>query len=150
MKAKQMRAWRLLIIVLMAVTGTLPSAAANPEVRSMKIHLIIDGARLSATLEDSAPTRAFIAQLPLTLQLEDYAATEKIATLPQPLPVAGAPAGITPAPGDITFYAPWGNLAIFHAPFRYSKGLLRLGRIDGGLQALRVPGPIEVRIELAE
>lgn len=150
MKAKHVRAWRLLIIVLMAVTGTLPSAAANPEVRSMKIHLIIDGARLSATLEDSTPTRAFIAQLPLTLQLEDYAATEKIATLPQPLPVAGAPAGITPAAGDITFYAPWGNLAIFHAPFRYSKGLLRLGRIDGGLQALRVPGPTEVRIELAE
>ena len=48
----------------------------------MKIRLIINDQVLSATLEDSLPAREFIAQLPLTLQLEDYAATEKIAQLP--------------------------------------------------------------------
>jgi len=45
----------------------------------MKIRLIINDQVLSATMEDSIPAREFIAQLPLTLQLEDYAANEKIA-----------------------------------------------------------------------
>lgn len=116
----------------------------------MKIRLIIDGKTLLATLEDSIPARDFIAQLPLTLQLEDYASTEKIAQLPRRLSVSNVPEGIAPNAGDIAFYAPWGNLAIFHKPFGYSKGLVRLGRIDGGLQVLRSPGPLQARIELSE
>lgn len=120
---------------------------SNPEVHSMKIRLIINDQTLSATLEDSIPGREFAAQLPLTLQLEDYAATEKIAQLPRRLSVAGEPEGIMPEAGDIAFYAPWGNLAIFHKPFGYSKGLIRLGRIEGGLQPLRTEGPVEARIE---
>lgn len=77
----------------------------------MKIQLIINDHQLSATLEDSLPAREFIAQLPLTLQLEDYAETEKIAQLPRRLNVTCEPEGITPLAGDIAFYAPWGNLA---------------------------------------
>ncbi|QII29131.1 hypothetical protein G6052_10490 [Stenotrophomonas maltophilia] len=113
----------------------------------MKIRLIINDQTLSATLEDSIPAREFAAQLPITLQLEDYAATEKIAQLPRSLSITGEPEGITPVAGDIAFYAPWGNLAIFHRPFGYSKGLVRLGRINGGLQALRAEGPLVVRME---
>lgn len=113
----------------------------------MKIRLIINDQTLSATLEDSVPARDFAAQLPITIQLEDYAATEKIAQLPRRLNIAGEPDGITPVAGDIAFYAPWGNLAIFHRPFGYSKGLVRLGRIEGDLQALRAEGPVEARIE---
>ncbi|HDS1076168.1 TPA: hypothetical protein QDZ65_003236 [Stenotrophomonas maltophilia] len=128
-----------------AVAAT--STGANPEIHPMKIRLIINDQVLSATLEDSLPAREFIAQLPLTLQLEDYAATEKIAQLPRSLNVAGEPEGITPVAGDMAFYAPWGNLAIFHRPFGYSKGLVRLGRIQGGLQLLRKTGAVEVRIE---
>jgi len=120
---------------------------ANQESHPMKIRLIINDQVLSATLEDSLPAREFIAQLPLTLQLEDYAATEKIAQLPRSLNVEGEPEGITPVAGDMAFYAPWGNLAIFHRPFGYSKGLVRLGRIEGGLQLLRKTGAVEVRIE---
>lgn len=113
----------------------------------MKIRLVINDERLSATLEDSIPAREFAAQLPLVLQLEDHAATEKIAQLPRRLSIDGEPEGITPVAGDIAFYAPWGNLAIFHEPFRYSKGLVRLGHIEEGLQALRTEGPMEARIE---
>lgn len=113
----------------------------------MKVKVIINDKVLTATLEDSIPARDFIAQLPLTLQLEDYAATEKIAQLPRRLNVSGEPEGITPVAGDIAFYAPWGNLAIFHKPFGYSKGLVRLGRIEGGLQILRAAGPVTAHIE---
>ncbi|WP_164273572.1 cyclophilin-like fold protein [Stenotrophomonas sp. B1-1] len=113
----------------------------------MKIRVIINDQVLTGTLEESIPAREFIAQLPLTLQLEDYAATEKIAQLPRRLSVTGESEGITPVAGDIAFYAPWGNLAIFHKPFGYSKGLIRLGHIEGGLQSLRAAGPVTARIE---
>lgn len=116
----------------------------------MNIHLTVNGQVLSATLEDSAATRDFLALLPLTLDLEDYAATEKIAQLPKKLSTAGAPAGMTPSIGDITYYAPWGNLAIFYAGFRHSAGLVKLGRIDGDIQVLRTAGPLKARIEIAE
>ncbi|HCI3894513.1 TPA: hypothetical protein NO315_005733, partial [Pseudomonas aeruginosa] len=62
----------------------------------MNIRMTIDGQVLSATLVDSAAARDFLGLLPLTLDLEDYAATEKIAQLPRKLSTAGAPAGTTP------------------------------------------------------
>jgi hypothetical protein len=43
---------------------------------------------------------------PLTLTLEDYASIEKISDLPERLSTEDAPAGIDPAVGDITYYAP--------------------------------------------
>ena len=115
----------------------------------MKIRIVLGDQTIPVTLETSASARDFAALLPLALTLDDYAATEKIATLPRKLSTEGAPAGTTPAEGDFAYYAPWGNLAIFLKPFRHSPGLVRLGRIESGLDSLRAPGPIAVRIEAA-
>lgn len=64
---------------------------------------------VTGTLEDSEAARDFASLLPLSLTLEDYAATEKISDLPKPLSTSSAPAGITPKVGDLAYYAPWGN-----------------------------------------
>jgi len=82
--------------------------------------------------------------------LDDYAATKKISDLPRRLSTEGAPPGSDPAAGDIAYYAPWGNLAIFHKDFRYSSGLIILGNVDSGAEALNVPGPTRATIELIE
>lgn len=116
----------------------------------MKIRLMINGKAVIATLNDTAAAREFAAQLPLTLPLEDYAATEKIAYLPKKLATTGAPAGFDPSVGDITYYAPWGNLAIFYKDFGYAQGLIHLGRIESGLEALKAQGRVEARIERGE
>ncbi len=113
----------------------------------MKIRLTINGKAMTATLSDNATVRDFVSLLPMTLTLEDYEATEKISYLPRKLSTAGAPAGSDPSVGDITYYAPWGNLAIFYRDFGYSKGLIQLGRIDSGIEALNVPGSLKVTIE---
>lgn len=112
----------------------------------MRISIEIEGATLTATLEDSDAARDFASLLPLTLTLVDYAATEKISDLPQRLSIAGAPEGVTPRAGDLAYYAPWGNLAIFHKDFRYSSGLVRLGRLDAGIELIRRPGAVKVTI----
>jgi hypothetical protein len=115
---------------------------------SMKIRLKVGDTVLTATLIDSATTRDFISLLPLTLTLKDYAGTEKISDLPKRLSTESAPSGSDPSVGDITYYAPWGNLAIFYRDFGYSSGLVILGKIDSGIKALNVPGSVKVTIEL--
>jgi hypothetical protein len=123
---------------------------SNKEPVAMKILLKLDGQSLPATLDNSPAARDFFSLLPLTLTLEDYAATEKIAYLPRKLSIQEAPAGIDPDAGDITYYAPWGNLAIFHRDFRYSPGLVHLGRIEGNIDALRRAGKRQVTITVAD
>jgi hypothetical protein len=113
----------------------------------MKIRLTLNGKTMTATLIENATARDFLSLLPMTLTLDDYAETEKISYLSRKLSTAGAPAGSDPSVGDITYYAPWGNLAIFYRDFGYSRGLVQLGRIDSGIEALNLPGPLTATIE---
>ena len=125
------------------------SALSDTRVEPMKIEIIVDGETLTATLNDSAAARDFAAQLPLEVQLKDYHGIEKVFDPPAKLSTAGAPSGYDPDVGDITFYAPWGNIAIFYKDFGYSSGLIPIGRIDGDMALLSRPGPLPARIELA-
>lgn len=74
--------------------------------------------------------------LPLTLHFRDYNATEKVADLPGTLATDGSPAGYKPSAGDFTYYAPWGNLAIFYRDFRYGNNLVSLGVVESGIEHL--------------
>ena len=133
-----------------ASSGAKPSATVKERTSTMKIRLTINGKAITATLIDNSTARDFLTLLPMTLTLEDYAATEKISYLPRKLSTADAPAGSDPSVGDVTYYAPWGNLAFFYRDFGYSTGLIQLGRIDSGIQALSVAGPLKATIERIE
>ena len=113
----------------------------------MKIRMTFDGTLRTATLDDTETARDFAALLPLTLTLTDYASTEKVSDLPRKLSTKGAPPGAAASAGDISYYAPWGNLALFHCDFEYSSGLVKLGALDGGVDLLRRRGPLTVKIE---
>ncbi len=112
-----------------------------------RINVIIEGEVLSATLDDTVAGRDFATMLPLELTLTDFHGAEKIADLPRALDLSEAPASYRPEKGDITVYAPWGNLAIFYKPFQTSRGLVRLGEFDGSMEALIKETDIPVRIE---
>ncbi len=77
--------------------------------------------------------------LPLTLMLSDFHGTEKIADLPSRLDTSDSPASAAAEAGDIAYYAPWGNLAIFIRDFEPSPGLVILGRMEGSLELLTRP-----------
>ena len=134
-------------LLALSLSGGIVDRADAEDLSAMKIRFDYDGTPVVATLEDNATSRSFVKMLPLTVKLEDYAATEKIANLPGPLDTSDAPAGLEPKAGDVTLYAPWGNLAIFIKDFRYASGLVKLGHIDEGLDALKKPGSVEVTIE---
>jgi hypothetical protein len=136
------------VFSIVTISEALTMKSGKEQADSMKIRLKVGDTVLKATLIDSKTTQDFISLLPLTLTLEDYAGTEKISDLPKRLSTEGAPSGTDPSVGDITYYAPWGNLAIFYKDFGYSSGLVILGKIDSGIEAFNVPGSVKVKIEL--
>ncbi|WP_238157662.1 cyclophilin-like fold protein [Aeromonas salmonicida] len=139
------------MILLLVMTSTAATSTEDQNrTESMNIKMTIAGQIITATLEESHSARDFFAMLPLTLPLEDYASTEKIAYLPRKLTTQDAPKGIDPDAGDITYYAPWGNLAIFYRDFGYSTGLIKLGRIESGLTHLTTTPSASITIEAIE
>lgn len=129
--------------ILIMMTG---AASAAGRENAVKIEFVFKGVTVVGLLDESAAANAFLAQLPMTVKLEDYGSTEKIAWLPTKLRRADSGASMTPRRGDIAYYAPWGNLAIFREDFRHSPGLISLGRIEEGLAALDQAGAETVTI----
>lgn len=103
----------------------------------MKMRITSGGTVLTATMYDNATAKDFVALLPLTLKITDYASTEKVADLPKKLSTQGAPGGHKGTTGDITLYAPWGNLAIFYKDFGYASGLVSMGKIDNSASDIK-------------
>lgn len=114
---------------------------------AMRIRCEFGGQSFMATLLDNPSARDFASMLPLDLSIEDYSTNEKIAYLPRKLTLDGSGPFANEQLGDLCYYAPWGNLAFFHAGYRYSSGLIRLGHVDDGPKPLLIKGKFPLRIE---
>jgi hypothetical protein len=113
----------------------------------MKIECAFADHVFTATLYDNPSARDLASMLPLDLTVDDYASNEKIAYLPRKLTEEGSGPFANEAPGDLCYYAPWGNLAFFYAGYRFSRGLIRLGRLDNGVEPLLTRGKFPLRIK---
>ncbi|OAQ13903.1 hypothetical protein F480_05700 [Bibersteinia trehalosi Y31] len=104
---------------------------------------------MKATLADNDTARDFYRTLPLEIRLENYAGVEKIGYDLPKLSTKNSPKGYAGQAGDLTYYAPWGNLAIFteHSHVGYANGLIYVGKITQGLAELKaLPDNARVRI----
>jgi len=104
--------------------------------KDTRIKIKIKDQELIAVMEDNPTTRDFLNMLPLTMSFKDFAGAEKISYPPSKLSTQNAPNGYTPKKGDITCYSPWGNLAVFYKDREYSSGLIYMGHIESGIEAL--------------
>ena len=120
---------------------------ASQEATDMKARFSFNGATLTATLYDNPSARDFYAMLPLDLTIDNYAQNEKIAYLPRKLTEEASGPFANEQPGDLCYFAPWGNLALFYAGYRWSSGLIRLGRFDNGFAPLLTRGEFPLHIE---
>ncbi|MBR8466118.1 hypothetical protein KDE13_07175 [Campylobacter sp. faydin G-140] len=114
----------------------------------MKVVFKVGDESVSATLNDSSAARQFYDMLPLEVKLENYGSNEKIFSLPNMLSTANTHPNLKVSVGDISYYAPWGNIAIFHKPSRGDSQLYTIGRFDGDFSAV-VNGSI-TKIERAK
>lgn len=118
----------------------------NQEPTEMRVRFRFADHELTATLYGNPSARDFFSLLPLTLEISDYSSNEKIAYLPRKLTEEGAGPFGNEQPYDLCYYMPWGNLAMFYAPYRH-PGLIRLGRFDSGTDALHLRGTYSLTIE---
>ncbi|QUY50674.1 hypothetical protein JK621_11220 [Serratia plymuthica] len=146
------------LLLMLPTVGTLQAAQASAEnqretvTRQVKMHdirIAIGSTHLTATLEDNPTARDFVKLLPLTLTLKDYGDAEKISgALPQRLSQDAAPESDAGATGDIAYYAPWGNMAFYRGRGPEAAGVIKIGKITSGLEALNRPGSLRVTITL--
>lgn len=146
---------RIFLSAALTVLVSPPTVAAqnaeSPQVSLkdpvMKIQIAFANHVFTATLEKKVSALALLKMLPLDLSIEDYSNNEKITYLPSKLPGDGSEEFANELPGDIGYYAPWGNLAFYHGKYRYSNGLIRLGRLDDGIEPLLTKGRFPLRIQ---
>lgn len=112
----------------------------------MRLNFAFADQEFTATLEDNPSAADLVSMPPLDLTISDYSTNEKIAPLPRKLTEEGSGPFGNEAPGDLCYFALWGNLAFFHAGYRWSPGLIRLGRLDGGIEPLLVRGEFPLRV----
>ncbi len=115
------------------------------------ISLVFGDTVMTAMLDDSETSRAFIKMLPLTLTMNRYANREYYAALGE-LPENGV--GIDDFEnGDVTYYTNGKSLAIFFGNEDISNqdGLIRMGRITSDLSLFDTVGEsVEVMISILE
>lgn len=136
---------KILIICLVLILSVL---VYGEEKMKNRIKFSFNNKEIVVLLEDNSASRSLLAQLPLEIKFENYGNTEKISYLPKKLDISEAPKSCTPQIYDLTYYSPWGNLAFFTEDFRYSNGLIPLGKIEIGFTELKDIDKIEnVKIE---
>lgn len=132
----------------------LPVAARGQQARDrasqgttdVRIRITFNDLSITATLYDNPSARDLNSMLPLDLRIEDFGRNEKIAHLPRKLTEDGSGPFGNERPGDLCYFKPWGNLALFYADYKWDD-LIRLGRFDNSFDALLVRGEFPVRIE---
>jgi hypothetical protein len=104
--------------------------------------------RFAVTLADTEAARAFVAQLPLSLDMPDLNGNEKHVKLPKPLPASATRPG-TIRNGDLML---WGadTLVVFYVTFDSPYSYTRLGRIEDAAALPQVLGRGQVRATFAK
>ena len=129
-----------------------PSAAAattNPETSGeRRIWMVVGERRFAVTLADNDAARAFVSQLPLTLDMPDLNGNEKHQKLPKPLPTNVTRPG-TIRNGDLML---WGadTLVVFYLTFDSPYSYTRLGRIEDAAALPPALGRGQVRVTFAK
>src|SRR5437016_4210808 len=126
-------------------------ATASPIVNAMKIRLKIADKEITATLIDSETTRDFVSLLPLKLIMNDLFGREKFGHLPRAISDGGKRTR-TYEVGDVIYWSPGPDVAIFYRHDGQEipeSGIIVIGKIESGMEALNVPGSIRATVELS-
>ena len=116
-----------------------------------RVRITIGDKSIEATLADSEAARDFASLLPLTLAMNDLFRREKFAPLPRAISEQGKRTHDY-AVGTIGYWPPGPDVAIFyrHDGERIpDPGLIVIGKVRAGVEALNVPGAICAIIELS-
>ena len=90
-----------------------------------------DGGQAVYELNHSPAAQSLLAQLPLTIQVEDYSTNEKIFYPEEGLDTSDTPLAQAGA-GTLAYYEPWGDVVFFYGDYSENPGLFELGQVVSG------------------
>ena len=117
-----------------ALLGAFAIAAAQAQ---GAVEILVKSAEreVVCTLGSSRAAQDLLAQLPLTLDISDYAGKEKTFSPPKKLDTAGAPLS-EGKKGTLAYFAPWNNVVLFYKNGGPFSGLYALGECASGAAAI--------------
>jgi len=121
----------IIFMVLLALSLT-----ARYEGKNMKISVHSNGNTTVFQLNDSQAAKDLYAQLPLSIEVEDYSHNEKIFYPPKKLGTSDTPLADART-GTLAYYAPWGDVVMFYQDFGTASGLYGLGHAVSGMEHIK-------------
>ena len=119
-------------------------AEAMPAEAARQISVEFSGGTVIYALNNSAAAASLYAQLPLTVQVEDYSTNEKIFYPPEELDTSDAPLAQGGA-GTLAYYEPWGDVVLFYGGYSANASLFELGQVvSGGELVAEMSGTITI------
>lgn len=127
-----------------APTAAPDAAQASKRSEESRMWMTVGERRFAITLADTEAARAFVAMLPLTLDMEELNGNEKKKELPSPLPTDASRPG-TIRNGDLLL---WGSrtVVVFYQTFESPYSYTRLGRVDDPSGLPQSLGRYDVRV----
>lgn len=105
--------------------------------KTMQLTVSADGKSIVFELNDSQAAKDLYAQLPLSVDAEDFGGKEKIYYPPKKLNTSDAPLVKGARPGTLAYYEPWGDVVMFYGSFGSAPGLYELGHAVQGIEHIR-------------
>lgn len=118
----------------------------------MKIRLKVGDRELTGRLLDNETARDFASLLPLTLRMSDLFRREKYGHLPRALATGGERTHSYEV-GQLAYWSPGPDVAIFYRHDGEAipdPGIIVLGCVDSGVEALQVSEAVSVGFEVAD
>lgn len=116
-----------------AVIAQSISSQLTQKNENMKIQIKVANKSIIFELNNSQASKDLYAQLPLTIDVEDYGGKEKIFYPPHKLNTSNTPKANAKA-GSLSYYAPWGDVVMFYKNFGSASGLYDLGKAVSGAE----------------
>lgn len=141
-------AYSLMLIAALAAcstNGNDQQSVISPDLSIRQIQITTaEGNKVVFQLNDSPAANDLYQQLPLSIEVEDYAGSEKIFYPPEKLSIDDTPMAQGPE-GTLAYYEPWGNVAVFYGECGGSSGLYELGEaIEGTEWIEHLSGKIQI------
>jgi hypothetical protein len=117
----------------------------------LDIQLSVGGRSVLGQIEPTVAGRDLVSKLPLTLTFDDRFSHAKTAVLPTPIDVDPSVAVRDYRTGDIAYWPEGGQIAVIYGPDGAAvpeDGLVPLGRITAGLDALAAGANTEITIRV--
>ncbi|MEA4948049.1 MAG: cyclophilin-like fold protein [Petrimonas sp.] len=147
-----MKKLNFIIVAIIGLSLSLGLTSCSKEdpgpVSANKLRITVGSSVFTATLYDNATTEAFIAMLPLTLNMRDLNSNEKFYDLSNSLPSNHSRVGSI-RNGDIMLYSSR-TLVLFYESFSSSYSYTRIGSVDNtsGWKSALGSGNVTVTFEL--